>query len=425
MISGRWCTAGLVGILGFIGCPPAKADLQSDVSRLQQALSGARPYRLGPRLLEQGEELPLLIPAELREAPQAQCLHVVALAAENIHFSCEVPDNENAAVEDLPSRGGLLEVVRCGPERANLAAATLTMFSPRGLVEVLAFASHGSKVQSRDLLPSRAVGIEQPERQVERQNEAPPIEAWLRQLERNATLQRATRTEQRRVPATDKKLGETWLGFDAGCHELRMLTSVDWQNQQQPSGATLEVIWEDSDEPVVQSELTSRAPTLRICTEEARSARLRFPPLAAAVDAVVFRARYPFAQAIPGHWAIPARQRMALAFTRMQLASASEAALAGAWMGQSTQVRFGFPLVARGCYLAVVASTASNAGDLALSVQVAGRWFSDGSVDGGFANVAFCPDREQAAQIEVDAQGSTSPWILGLWHVGQVHIAAD
>lgn len=407
----------------------AHADLQQDVERLLASVNGATVYHLGPRVLEQGEELPLLLPPKFVSTPGAptatgDCAHVIMIGAQSVHFSCEMADiDPDERPSSLSSRAGFIELVRCGESRVQLANVTVTMLSGRGPIEAIAFSTPRAESVVGTVLPNRAVGAEAPERTLTRQPELPRLGSWLRTREARAQLQGATRSERRVLPDQDKQLGETLVGFDPGCHELQLLADVDWETIEDTAGG-MELVWDDDDEIASHEPLHTRSPTLRICTSRPRTGRLRFPALPPSISGVLSRARYDWPGGIPSHWTASVRARVAEALLQRQVKSLV-AAPVRSWMGGGTSLELKVPVSPHACYVAVVAATTPVAGNIGLDVTSGLRVAADSSLDDSAVSAAFCQDAHDSVTLNIDARDSGTTWILGLWNVAPLPPGAD
>src|SRR5688500_2681296 len=79
--------AALVLGLLLLATSVARADLNADAERLTLGWSAfGRVKRLAPRLLERGEVVPLLLPAEASDPTTRSCVTVALLAPASIHY---------------------------------------------------------------------------------------------------------------------------------------------------------------------------------------------------------------------------------------------------------------------------------------------------------------------------------------------------
>lgn len=256
-----------------------------------------------------------------------------------------------------------------------------------------------------------------------RESELPRLDSWLQRLETKALLQGATRTERRALPVQDREVGETLLGFDPGCHEVRLLADVDWESLDE-TNAGAELIWQDSGEIAAQDTLHTRSPTLRVCTAQPRTALFRFPALPAATAVVLLRAHFAWPPGIPAYWALPVRNRVAQVLLQRHM-SYLTAPPVRSWMGGGTSLTLKVPLRSNACFVAIVAATEAVAGDIGLEVMSGVRWSTDSSLDGSAASLAFCQDQGNTATLAVDARDAHSTWILGLWDVSTLSASYD
>jgi hypothetical protein len=394
----------------------ALADQQDDVNRVLSHVGKTSAYHLGPRLLEQAEELPLLLPPRVTDARSPGCAHVIVIGAQSVHFSCGPSTSASDTWGDVTaSRAGMLEVVRCGDERRDLADATVTMLSLRGPIDAIAFLSSSSAPISNAVLPNRAIGVEVAERTLNRATELPRLGPWLRQLETSAALRGATRTERRALPVQDKIAGESLIGFDPGCHEVHLLADLDWESVDD-AGAGVDLTWLDTGELAVQDTLNSRTPSLRVCTSQPRTGQLRFPILPQSAAALVVRSHFAWPGGIPAHWADTVRNRIAQVLVEKRVKSLAPTPVK-AWMGGATSLTLELSLNRRSCYIAIVAAATSATGDISLEVRSGPQWGTDSSLDDLAAGVSFCQGEHDTATVAIDARDTSATWILGIWNV--------
>lgn len=413
-----WIVAGLT-------CTSvAAADLQSDVVRLLERLSPNKAYHLGPRILEQGDELPLLLPGALADPPSKSCLHIVALAAQSVTFSLNIPSVE-AELDDVtvPSRAGVVEFIHCGGAGGSLSDANVIMLSPRGVVDIVGYVETSPRPSATRILPWRAAGDEAPERSLSYVRPSTVQSTRLDHLELQAAFQAADRTERRSIPHEDAKAGQHLIGFDPGCHQLQLVA-----DRSDPSFSSddpgPELIWADNEQPAARELSSSPTPTFRVCTAVARVAKLTFTAFEDDTSAVLFRAQYPWPSGIPSNWAVQARNQMAEALFRRHLPSLS-ALPAQAWIGGSSATSLVVPVAPRSCYLAMVATSQGSINDLTLAVTAESRWMADNSFDNAGAGVAFCVNQAKSVKLDVDSRGTDVVWILGLWTVASGPAHAD
>jgi hypothetical protein len=405
----------------------ANADLQDDVERLLVRVNKATAYHLGPRFLEQGDELPLLLPPSIATNNDSvrNCIHIVVIGAQSIHFSCDAASASGPKESRTPvaSRAGLVELVRCGAARGQLSDVVVTMLSLRGPLDAIAFTSRLDRPVAAVVVPNRSVGLETPERKLTRESEVPHLEAWLQSAEAEALMRGATRTERHTLPAQDRELGETLIGFDPGCHEVRLLADVDWESlDESEPGADL--TWQDSNEIAARDTLHTRSPTLRVCTAQPKVAIFRFPTLPQSTAGVLFRAHFGWPLGIPVHWALPVRNRIAQALLQRNMTSLTAAPIR-AWMGGATLVTVHVPLRKNACFVAIVATTELVAGSVSLEVMSGTRWSTDSSLDGSAASLALCQVQANTATLAVNARDAKSTWILGLWEISTFPSSSD
>src|SRR4051794_333213 len=118
----------IVLLLSLLSAGVAQADLGSDAERLTLAWSAfGRVKRMQPRLLERGDVLPFLLPAEVTDPTTKSCVSVAILAPTSINFVVEyfgdVPDGDPPE----SSLAGAVQVTRCGAHKAALDYLALEM----------------------------------------------------------------------------------------------------------------------------------------------------------------------------------------------------------------------------------------------------------------------------------------------------------
>jgi len=419
----RWLVPVLTsGGLCFSGS--ARGDLQNDVARLTRAVITHKPRHLGPRILEQADELPLLLPQPLTPKRASDCVHVVALAAQGVQFMLSVPAaNEDTDDVALSSRAGMIEFVHCGLPDASFGDLSLIMLSTRGIVDIVGYVNHSPQPEALRFLPWRAAGQEAAELNLEHRVAFGSIDERLQRLEQHAMFNAADRTEQKPIPNQDLESGELLVGFDPGCHEVQLV--IELSRPLGPAGdLEPELVWTDNGEPARSSLSNSPSSTFRICTAAARVARLSFNPNAAYAKAVLFRAHYLWPRGIPSNWSMQARDQMALTLFWRHLPSLATLP-AMSWVGSSSPTSVVMPVAANSCYLAVVATSHGNQNDIALSVSSDSRWASASSLYDMGASVAFCVGRTTSVSLAVDARGSDVVWILGVWSIARGPMYSD
>jgi hypothetical protein len=413
-----------VPLLALAFTSNAVADLQDDVTRLARGAKTHNLHHLGPRVLEQGEELPLLVPERLAPKKSADCLHLVALSAQTVQFVLNIPSfNEMAEDLSLPSRAGLLEFVRCGSPDVTYGDLSLTMLSPRGALDVVSYTDQSPVAGALKRLPWRNSGREATELSLEHRVAVGNLSGRIGRLERHAAFRLADRTEQKAIPNQDLESGEVLVGFDPGCHEVKLVIDLD-TNQTESLDLSPEFAWTDDSALFAPDTSSSHSPTFIVCTATARIARLSFIANSAYLRAVLFRAHYPWPTGIPSNWATEVRNQMALALFRRHLPSLTSPP-SQSWVGSSNATSLRMAVAPRSCYLAIVAANRASQSDISLSIANESRWIADASLEDVGASVAFCVSQAGNVKLDVDARGSNVVWILGVWAIANGPLHAD
>jgi len=402
----------------------AVADLQNDVTRLTRGAKTHNTYHLGPRVLEQGEELPLLVPERLAPRKSADCLHLVALSAQTVQFVLNIPSlNEMAEDVTIPSRAGLLEFVHCGLPDESYGGLSLTMLSPRGALDVVSYTDQSPVAGALKRIPWRNSGREASELSLEHRVAVGNFSERIGRLERHAAFRLADRTERKPIPNQDLESGEVLVGFDPGCHEVKLVMDLD-TNQTEALDLSPELAWTDDSALLATNTSSSHTTTFIVCTATARIARLSFIANPAYLRAVLFRAHYPWPTGIPSNWATEVQNQMALAMFRRHLPSLTSPP-SQSWLGGSSATSLSMAVAPRSCYLAIVAASRGSQSDISLSISGESRWIADTSLDDVAASVAFCVSQVGDVKLDVDARGSDVVWILGIWTIANGPLHAD
>jgi len=392
--------------------------------RLARAAKNPESYQLGPRVLEQGEELPLLLPARLTPSKATDCLHVVALSAEGVQFLLNVPSSDDTANDiTLVSRAGLIELVNCGEPDASFADLSIGMLSPRGVVALVSYIDQKPAASAMKWLPARAAGKEATQRMLEHRAGLGSLNERLKRLERRASFQGADRTEQKSISPQDLESGELLIGFDPGCHEVQLVIEAD-RTRLDVLDLNPELVWVDTGELAARNLSSSPSPTFRVCSAVARIARFAFDVSPSYRKAMLFRAHFPWPAGIPSNWATRARDQMALALFRRHLPSLLSLP-SQSWIGNSSSTSLLVSVTPRSCYLALVATSHGSINDVSLSVASESRLVADTSLDDVGASAAFCISQATSVKIDVDARGADVVWILGVWAVSSGPLHSD
>jgi hypothetical protein len=411
-------------LVALVASSQSHADLQDDVTLLIRRYKDKKLFHLGPRILEQADELPLLVPDNLVGPGSNSCLHLIALAAQSVQFLLDAPSSDDSTEDStFSSRAGLVETVRCGSDKAAVAAAALTMASPRGAVDIIGFSDNQPAPVALRVLPWRAAGDEAPEQNLTHWAAPSNLAARLAQLEQRAAFRGANRTERRIVPGEELQSGEILVGFDPGCHEVQMVSESDAEHPEF-SVQNPELVWTDDGQAAASDWSNALSPAFHVCTAVARIAKITFDACPKNTQAVLFRSHFPWPAGIPSNWAIQARDQMALALVRRHLPSLPTLP-AKSWIGSSSATSLHAPVAPRSCYLAIAATSQGPVNEISLAASSESRWIADSSIDAVGASVAFCVSQATSIKLDIDARGADVVWILGLWSIASGPLFAD
>ncbi len=397
---------------------PAKADLEDAQQRLAQALRGEQVRRLGPRVLQRGERLALLLPSDWLETGAPDCIRVVAVGAAMSQLQLRGPEDDDGEATTITSHGGVVEGVRCNVDRSWLAQSSIEMLSPRGVVHL--FASHGEGLSPRafELLPERDPGEERLVREIGDYPKGSTLEQGLARVERQTRARGSRAFERRLLRGAELVEHATHFGLPPGCHELGLLIEPPSANpKSRHAGFDSHLTWAGDGADVASVSSPNWQASYRLCTSEARVIKWDFAGLPAGSNVAAYRGQWDMAPAAPTDWAFMARSQLTWAWIRRGTANLAGDLRESFLTGPGRAYRY-VNLTAGACYVAAAAPTHGTASQLSLSVEhgLVTQLDLPAAVSEA-ATVAFCSASGGRATLHLESQGEELTLLVGLWRV--------
>lgn len=407
---------------------PARADLASEaelVAKVWRAQTG-KAERLSPQFLEYGRTKAISLPKSASEK-QGLCTSVAFLTERSTDFIVRMdpalrPKQKPLAGEASRSNAGMVQLVRCGEERASLAQLFVELRVARGALEIVVAEGEARAVPIASILPERAPGLLAP---LPDAGPSPRLEALDLRLRRAA--ERAGRAGASKIAPSSLNADYDGVGFDVlrleeGCHRVELFAEqvgeahVDIDAEARDAATERLLARDRSDSPDARLEFCLGAPS---------AIQLSFMGSRGSSEVWLTDAVFPIPRGLPAEWGPRVRAGMAAALWRRKV-SALETSPESSFLGGSTGTRIPVELSPGGCYLAIISAARGDLRYLSLSAHLDGRTTFDstaGIYDG--TALAFCAENDRRALLEVDARGLSIAWVLGLWRVGSVIVGEE
>lgn len=374
--------------------------------------------RRRPRMLEQGQVLPVwLAPPSL--APETPgCVTVSVLSAPNVAFLLVFDDSAlepSRRAWPVPSAAGVAEVTRCGARKPLLATLGAKMRSRRGVLELLVTASSHPPPGAIETLTERNAGAMLSSPHVGKRPRLGPLELRVRRQ-----TERWRRSGAAQVVRTSEDVGQDGRGdvvlhLEPGCHELRVLGE---SNRESPLDIDSRLYSVVTDEVLDADEEHSGQSKIVHCVGRGARFRLDFMGARPGSEVSVLHARWELPEGLPLSWGPHARAQLARAMFTDGFTSIDSPPLSSS-LGVRGSTSMRVEVDSRACYLAAVAPIRGDAQRFALGAYVGGRLLeSQGAESGRGASVEFCALGADVVELETSAGGSGLAWILGLWEIG-------
>ena len=419
LFSRYWACCFSLSALGWAA--PVRADLASDLHTLYEARARrGQVVHPKPRLLERGERLPLLLPAEFVDAKDASCTTVSILGVVGlhfvVHFSSFDPGAPSSAFPEL-SVTGASEVTRCGSGKPYLAGLVLEMRSPRGVVELLISQAKSGAPRLIEVLPGRDPGSELALGEPGPRPAQAPLAERIRRLTLRAERERASSFQLDVARAADDGRGSLSLALGAGCHELTLLNDT-----VAAAGAAvdldMELVERDTGARIAIDRADDSDGMLGLCLGAPKEVELRFIGARPNAPLSLAHALWALPPGLPITWGEGPRARFA------ELARAQHLALLKAPIYSSLGVQGTTELPLEvdpgACYNVLLAPLRGEVRSLSVSAvaRVPGQ-SPRGASDSEGGVVSFCAAGGTRAQLEVTADGVNLAWLLAVWESGR------
>jgi len=423
---GRLALCLLALLAALVDPTPARADLQSDVTRLAASWRArdAEVREYPPHQLERGEAKLLLLPEEATSSKLPGCTTVAVLGAVSTSFVLRFAPPRHRSQRsggEWPrvAVAGIAEVTRCGDTRGSLSRLVVEMRSPRAVLEVVVARSLAPLSAVDAVLPQRNPGpVAQPIASGPRPMLG-PLSVRAKAIEAAARRRGAAFQERRLMTADGDGAGEKDLVLDEGCHRIDVLGPTVATTARPPDIDAM-IVDRATLTPLASDRTESADATLELCVGQRAAVQLHFAGAPARNTVTVLHARTPLPTGLPEHWGPQARGHMAEALRAHHLRS-----LGGSPVYASLGVVGVTALPVRvepgACYVAAVAALRGDEQGLALAASAGTKDHQNQTGASGTA-LAFCARASTTALIEIEARGRGLVWLFALWQTGRVPI---
>jgi hypothetical protein len=400
----------------------ARADLGRDVEALTLAW---RPFghveRLEPRLLERGDVLPLVLPADLLDPKNPSCVTLAVLGTSNMQFLLD----PGRRAGDLPSEwpegslAGALELTRCGPTKPSLASLALEMRSPRGVLEFVLVSSEHRPPAVTLVLPERDPG---PVAQIPSSGPRPmvaPLAVRLRAIEERSAREQALELTTLDLSAGPMGAGITLVTLGAGCHQFDLLGE---ESERRATDVDLEVTEVEHNQVLAVDHGESSDGDALVCVPAATPVAVRFGGVAPGAKLALVRARWDLDPSLPARFPADARARMS-GILRAERRTLGAAPLIDEALGVQGDTLASVAVEPGACYLALAVALHGEVAALSIAAETAHK-ISQSRVDPDVpgAGVSFCAGAQNRVLFEVDARGLGLSWMSAIWRIGQTRL---
>jgi hypothetical protein len=411
-----------VSLAAFGTARPARADLGRDVEALTLAWSAfGRVTHLAPRLLERGDTLPLVLPVAPLDPATPGCATLAVLGTKSMQFLLDPGVRPRQKARDFPEGrlAGALAVTRCGDKKPELAALSLEMRSPRGVLEFLLLESEVEPPALTSVLPQRDPGpLAEPSSSGPRPVVA-PLAVRVRALEERAARDQAIELTTLELSAGGLGAGNTLLTLPPGCHRFALLGE---EAERRATDVDLEIVKADGNETLAADHGESSDGGALVCISVPTTVNVRFAGVAPFAKLALVRARWELERSLPARWPGEARSRMS-ALLRSERRSLAGAALVDEALGVQGDTLATLSVEPGACYLALAVGLRGELVALSLATETTRATAQsrlDPDVPG--AALAFCAGSEERVLVEVDARGLGLVWMSSVWQTGRVRV---
>jgi hypothetical protein len=393
--------------------PPARADLGSDIERVQHAFAGqTRSELLRFRLMERGELTPIVLPPWALDSARGECTTLVLLSPVSTQFVLHVHPWQGMT-RTFASAAGALQLTRCGKERISLLQILVEMRSPRAVVYPLV--AVGPAAQAALLvhtLPERATGAEGEPGEPGPLPEREPLDERLRRFEENAKNAGASATETALLP----NQGYVRLALEPGCHRL-LATGRDGA----PPYALL-LAENDEEGKVERLESSPRGDVHHeFCAVRARKLLVSLETSPSEAERRLSVAHFALPSGLPGRFGPEVAELLVTALGE-SAAPRKLGTLVATTLGAQGRTPVPRALLPQTCYLAASVVLHGSTQGLSLGVRAGATNAEASSSDSAIGpHLGFCTGRSGQVELDVEARGLGLSWLFFLFQMGPAH----
>jgi hypothetical protein len=408
----------------------SRASLEDDAARLREGLRGAEEIHVSePLLLERGRVRPLLVPLAAMNPTSKACASVTIIGARTASFAARVPASGTAhagRADEVPlsSSAGLIEMRRCGAEKALFGSMAIEMRSPRAVLRVVSAVSKAPLPSIASVLPDRQAGPAAPMTRPGPRPYSAPIADRLKSMEARARREGAVETDQRVLPLGSEGAAEASVELAPGCHRIDALAEPLIHGG--PRTLDLDLYVMDARGGIVAGDASDNADArVSFCSAQPALLRLRVVGGAPGSQVTIHRSRTLLPLGVPTSWGPLAEVRIAQVLNRHQVRSL-EGPPVYASIGINGVTRLPIEVEPGACYVVAMAAIHGELSALGLALLNGGSTMArDRSGEDGSALLAFCAEDQERSLIEVEAHGRSLVWLLGLWPTGTVALGEE
>jgi hypothetical protein len=413
-----------LGLLLALSPAPARADLSSDVERLTLAWSAfGRVKRLPPRLLERGDVVPLLLPADATDPTTRGCVTVAVLSPTSVNFVTDfygLPPDQAELPES--SLAGAVVLSRCGAKKSILDHVAVELRSPRGLIEVLLVTSEAPLPALTRILPHRDPGPLAPQAASGPRPSAAPLPLRLKALQEHAAQEGAVEVSSEELVATVRGNGQQLLALPPGCHRLSLLADEAGHQSIRAVDLDLEVSHAQSGEVLAADRSEGTDASVEFCTGRPVPVNVRYAGALPRGRTRLVRTRFELERRLPAAWDAEARAQFSAVLRRYRV-KLDAAGLVDAALGVQGSTMMPFQPEPGACYVAAVVRLRGSSYGLSLAATV-GASFSQNraSDDTPGTALSFCATSADTARLDVDSRGLGLVWMAALFQTGRIEL---
>ena len=381
-----------------------------------------------PRFFPGGSTTPLIVPPEALTPDAAACTTVTIIGAVSTVFALRTLSEASGftADESVNSVAGALSVRRCGAGRPHLAAATIEMRSPRGILETIFVVSEASRTlpEVRAVLTHRDPGIGAG---ALRPGAAPTPALQARRMagfESQFRREGASTVERRMVPSSRDGEGRVFMDLGPGCHRFAVLGPDVAKDMIGYYDVDAQLAWASGD--VAASDKTeSPDAVLTACTAERTIGVLAFAGSSDGAPVMVVHGTRDLPKGLPERWGPVPRARAARALLERHIPGPESAPV---YQSLGVAGITSLPIeVERGqCYLAVLAPVQGSGKLVSLSATSGARHsLGHASESDSAVAVTFCAGNAGRGVLDAEVHGNGVVWVAALFPMARVRLGEE